>query len=222
MAPWLLPLLFAGGSTIANTIAADKQGEAIASAQNAERLRQKRFDTESLALNDKALNRYDDVPGQIDTKAGDLAAMFGEASSEAPAEPIITTPTSSSNVVTSRETAAMGKAKSETDARAGQLGNLRAFGDVLGENSRLQGRDAGQLGLIGSMRRGSQGVLPMELEAAQYEGSGLRTLADILSAASMMSGSGGAGAGLSDKVGALFNPATIRSAPRPMPNPRLL
>lgn len=207
MAPWLLPFLFTGGSMIANTIGANQQGDAIADAQNAERLRQKRFDEESMVLNNNSRERFGDVPEQIDTKAGDLAAMFLAPSQESPAAPIITTPESSSNIVTSRENALMAKAKGETDARAANLGNLRAFGDVLGDASRMQGRDAGQLGLIGSMRRGSQAVLPMELEAAQYKGARMRTLGDILSAAGMFAGgpAGAAGGGINGNS-AFFNP----------------
>lgn len=187
----LLPLLFMAGSIGANAIGAKKADNALAGAMATERARQNKFDEESFALNQTAQDRYADMPEKIDTKAGDLAAMFGEASEEAPAAPIISTPASSSNVVTSRENAALGKARGETDARAASLGGLRAFGDVLGDATRMQGRDAGQLGLIGSMRRGSQAVLPMELQAAQGKGAGFRLLGDILSAGSMFAGPGG-------------------------------
>lgn len=198
----LLPLLFAAGSMAANTIGAKKQGDALASTMAAERLRQRKYDDESFALNEAARGRVDAVPEQIETRGDDLAAMFGGTSEQAPAEPIITTPASSSNIVTSRETSALGKAKASTDARADSLGKLRAFGDVLGDVSRLQGRDAGQLGLIGSMRRGSQAVLPMELEAAQGAGSKWRLLGDVLSAGSMFAGPGGMlGAGGGINVG---------------------
>jgi hypothetical protein len=187
----LLPLLFTAGSIAANAIGADKQGKALASNMAAERLRQKKFDDESFALNEAGRARVEAAPEQIETRGDDLAAMFSGTGQEAPAEPIITTPASSSNVVMSREGAAMDKSKAFTDARADNLGALRSFGDVFGDVSRLQGRDAGQLGLIGSMRRGSQGVLPMELEAAQGKGAEWRLLGDILSAGSMFAGPGG-------------------------------
>lgn len=209
MALPLLPLLFMLGSTAANTIGARKAENALAGAQAAERTRQKRFDDESFALNTAAQNRYTDMPAKIDTQAGDLAEMFAAPAQEQPATPIITTPQSTSNIVTSRENAAMDKARGETDARATSLGNLRAFGDILGDASRMQGRDAGQLGLIGSMRRGSQAVLPLELEAAQNKGRGFRLLGDILSAGGAMLGPGGmmaGGMGGRFAESALFNP----------------
>ena len=191
MALPLLPLLFAAGSIAANTIGAKQQDKALAGTMAAERLRQKRYDDESFALNEAARGRVDAAPEQIEPRGDDLAAMFASTGQEAPPEPIITTPASSSNVVMSREGAAMDKAKASTDARASNLGELRAFGDVFGDVSRVQGRDAGQLGLIGSMRRGSQSILPMELEGAQGAGGNWRLLGDILSAGSMFAGPGG-------------------------------
>lgn len=210
----LLPLLFTLGSTVANTIGANQAQKALASTQAAERARQKKFDDESFALNTASQNRYTDMPEQMDTKATDLAQMFAQPSQEAPATPVITTPESSSGIITSRENASVAKAKGETDARAVSLGKLRSFGDILGDASRMQGRDAGQLGLIGSMRRGSQAVLPLELEAAQSKGRGMRLLGDILSAGGGLMG-GGLGGGLG------LGGAGAASSIRPMPNPRL-
>jgi hypothetical protein len=71
------------------------------------------------------------------------------------------------------------------------------------------------------MRRGSQGVLPMELEAAQGKGAEWRLLGDLLSAGSMFAGTG-AGAGLFGEGGTItnmFNPAVMRSSPVPMRAP---
>lgn len=221
MALPLLPLLFMAGSTVANTIGAKKANDALASTQAAERTRQKQFDDQSFALNATAQNRYADMPDRIDTQANDLANMFAAPTQEQPAEPIITTPQSTNNVVTSRENAALAKAKGETDTRATNLGNLRAFGDILGDASRMQGRDAGQLGLIGSMRRGSQAVLPLELQAAQGAGSGWRLFGDLLSAGGAMVGPGGLLAGGGGGLLGGLGGAGAASSIRPMPNPRL-
>lgn len=209
MALPLLPLLFMGGSIAANTIGNRQAQKALAGAQAAERTRQRQFDNESFALNEAAQNRYADMPTKIETQAGNLAEMFAAPTQEQPAQPVITTPETTSNVVTSRENAAVAKAKGETDARAANLGNLRAFGDILGDASRMQGRDAGQLGLIGSMRRGSQSILPLELEAAQNKGAGFRLLGDILSFAGGAFGPGGmmaGGMGGPLAESAMFNP----------------
>ena len=202
----LLPLLFTVGSTVANTIGARQADRALAGAQANERARQKRFDDESFALNQAGQDRFTNIAGKMDTKATDLAQMFAQPTQEAPATPVITTPETTSNVVTSRENTATAKAKGETDARAVNLGKLRSFGDILGDASRMQGRDAGQLGLIGSMRRGSQSILPLELEAAAQKGNKWRMLGDILSAGGAMFGPGGLAAGGINGNSALFNP----------------
>ncbi|AAL44650.1 hypothetical protein EN41_19925 [Agrobacterium tumefaciens] len=60
------------------------------------------------------------------------------------------------------------------------LGRLRAFGDVLGENSRLQARDASQIGQIGGFKRGSSNVMAYELDAANQKGNGLKLFGDAL------------------------------------------
>ena len=147
--PFLLPLLFSAGSIAANSIGAKKQSNELASVLNAERQRQKKFDEESYALNDASRNRYNDVQGTVGAASSSLADMFNAPTNEAPTAPAAALPQSDSNLVVSSENAAKAKAKSETDKRAVDLGALRGFGDALGGIGRLQGRDAGQLGLIG-------------------------------------------------------------------------
>ena len=186
--PFLLPLLFSAGSIAANSIGAKKQSNELASVLNAERQRQKKFDEESYALNDASRNRYNDVQGTVDARANDLTGLFDETTSAAPAKPVAALPQSSSNLVVSSEAKARAGAKAETDQRAENLGALRGFGDALGGIGRLQGRDAGQLGLIGSMRRGLQAVLPQELEGAQTAGRGWMTLGNLLNVGAGLTG----------------------------------
>jgi hypothetical protein len=57
---------------------------------------------------------------------------------------------------------------------------LRAFGDILGDTSRLQARDASQVGTIGSFKRGSSAVLPLELDEANHAGDGMKVFGDLL------------------------------------------
>lgn len=196
MPGWLLPLLLTGASTAANAVGARKADSAIAGTQLAERMRQRQFDDESFAINQAAQARYDDMAGKTDAKATELTNLFNTATEQAPMEPVGAMPVSDSNIIVSRENAAMDAAKGRTDRRASAMGNLRAFGDLLGEASLGQGRDASQLGLIGSMRRGSMSVLPMELEAAAQKSRGWGLLGDIL----------GAGAGLATNF-AIFGSA---------------
>lgn len=203
--PFLLPLLFTAGSLAANSIGARKRDNEIAGVLNAERQRQKQFDEESYALGDASRNRYNDVEGTVGAASNNLAEMFNAPTNEAPTQAVAALPQSDSNLVVSSEAKARAGAKAETNKRATDLGALRGFGDALGGIGRLQGRDAGQLGLIGSMRRGSQAVLPQELDAAQTAGGGWMTLGNLLNVGAGLTGNAflqGGGGGL--KIGPLF------------------
>lgn len=86
-----------------------------------------------------------------------------------------------------------GKARAQTNDRAVRLADVRSFGDLLGDISRKQARDAGQIGQIGGFKAGSQGVLPLELDAAAQAGGKAKLLGDVLGGL----GSIGLSAGLS-------------------------
>lgn len=180
--PLALPLLLSGASTLVNTIAANKQRKAREDALASERMRQRQFDDESFALNAASRERYDDVPEQKEARSESLADMFKQVTEDAPTRPVAALPASSSNLVVQNETNETAEAKAETDDMARRRGELRSFADLFGDLSRMQGRDAGQLGMVGSFRRGSQNVLPLELEAAAQKGRGLMFLGDLLNA----------------------------------------
>ena len=113
-------------------------------------------------------------------------------------------PASSSDIVTreiGKQEAGAGKFIGQ---QAAALGNLRAFGDLLGEKSASQARDAGSIAQVGGFKKGSAGVLPYELEAANSKGQALGLLADLLSGAGSVVTSGSiAGGG----VGKMFGSA---------------
>lgn len=178
--PFLLPLLLSGGSVIANSMAANAQAKAQAAAMEAERIRQRQYDTESYALNDASRNRYEDFQTQQADRSSQLADMFKSTTDAPPAEPVAALPQSSSNLVVQNDAKQSADAKAKTNAQADRRGAVESFGDLFGTISRAQGRDAGQLGMIGSLRRGSQNVLPLELQAAQEKGRGWMLLGDLL------------------------------------------
>lgn len=191
------PLTIAGvaltaGSTVANYTANQRVQSARNDALAAERIRQNALDQEASALNAAAQDRYKDFEGQQGEKAASLADYF---TSQQVAEPeaAAALPTSSSNIVTREETKQRGKARDFTDKTGIALGNLRAFGDVLGGIGRSQARDAGAIGQIGGFKSGSTNALNYELDAASQAGNGLRLLGDVLGGV----GSVGLSAGLS-------------------------
>lgn len=193
------PLTIAGlaltaGSTVANTVAQNRVQSAQAEAMEMERMRQNRLDQEAAALNTQSQDRYKDFEGQQDEKAASLGDFFaGQSTSEPSAAAAL--PTSGSNITVQEEGKQRGQARDFTNKTGTALGNLRAFGDLLGGIGRDQARDASLIGQIGGFKTGSSGVLPFEMEAAQEKGAGLRLLGDVLGGA----GSIATGAGLSGR-----------------------
>lgn len=121
-------------------------------------------------------------------RSAQLPAQAGTTTIEAPA--------TSSNITTQGEAAQRGKADAYAQQQAGSLGELRSFGDLLGTNTRAQARDAGQIGQIGNFMRGSESVLPMELNAASHAGDTMKTiggLAEGLGKVGVAAGLGGIG-----------------------------
>jgi hypothetical protein len=144
----------------------------------AERIRQQGLDQQASALNMQSQDRYQDFQGQQDQRAKSLTEMFQAPAQLPPGADAM--PASSSNLVVQAEEDARGAARERTNQMGAALGNLRSFGDVLGQTSRLQGRDAALVGQVGNFKRGSSDVLGMELEAANSAGGDMRMLGDVL------------------------------------------
>lgn len=184
------PITIAGialtaGSTIANTIAANRVQRARDDALAAERIRQRGLDQEADALNLQSRERYDDFGGQQEERASELGQYFTEqqienAGQNAQAAQEMTVPQSSSNITVREEQKQRGKADAFSDQQGVALGNLRAFGDLLGGIGREQARDASLVGQIGGFKRGSSGVVPLELDQANRAGDSLRMFGDVL------------------------------------------
>lgn len=178
------PLTIAGialtaGSTAVNTIANNKVNAARNDALQAERIRQQGLDKEASGINTQSQDRYQDFQGKQDQAGTDLGKYFtSQDVTEPTAEAAL--PTSASNIVVQEEAKQRGKAQDFTDKTGNALGQLRAFGDVLGDTSRGQARDAGYLGQINGFKQGSSNVLPYELDQASHAGDGLKLFGDVL------------------------------------------
>lgn len=172
-------IALSAGSTLVNSMAQSKVQNARNDAMAAERIRQTGLDKQADALNAQSQDRYEGFEDKQGEKAKSLGEYFTQQEI-APAPPGDALPTSASNIVVTNEETEKGKAKEFTDRTGKALGNLRAFGDLLGGISREQARDALSIGQIGGLKRGSSEVLPYELEAANEKGAGLRMFGDIL------------------------------------------
>lgn len=199
------PLTIAGlaltaGSTVA-TYSANQQVEAARNdALAAERIRQNTLNRESDAINLTSQDRYQDFEGQQEAAATQLGDYFTEQSVPEP-EVGSALPSSTSNIVVQEEARQRGQARDFTNRTGAALGELRAFGDVLGGISRDQARDASLIGQIGGFKAGSSGVLPFELDEANSAGDGMKLFGDILGGlGSISTGAGLSGASLPGSV----------------------
>ncbi len=217
------PLTIAGialtaGATAANTVANNQVAQARADALAAERIRQQGLDQQAAAVNETARGRYDNFGDQQGQKSQELGDYLAAQSADTPA-PTEAVPTTSSNITVQEMNRQSAKAKGETNASAAAGGELRSFGDLLGNLSRSDARDAGTIGQIGGFKRGWAGVLPLTLEAAAQKGAGLRTLADVMGGF----GSIATGAGLSGgSLGNLFAGGAAPAAAAPAAAPTVL
>lgn len=207
-----LPMLFGLGLTAGsiglNSVVANQRQKAVDNAMLAERLRQQGYQREAEALNAQSQAQYENFGDKQAQKEADLSALFQSQAAtptDAGAANAIAgavMPTSSNDIVT-RETAKQSdQAKTFTNQQGAALAKMRSFGDLLGDTSRAQARNASQIAQVGSFRRGSQDVLPLELDAAQRKGQGLATLADILGGLGSVATMGAAGGATS--LGGIF------------------
>lgn len=181
----LAGLALTAGSTVVNTIAANKAASAREDVLAAERIRQTQLDREAEALNATSQDRYEKADVKQEAKARDLTDFFtgpntaGEANDSAAS----VLPSDTSDITVREMAKQTGAAQNFTGQQAASLATLRSFGDMLGDNARLQARDAGIIGQIGGFKRGSSGIIPLELDEASQKGRGLQFLGDLLGGA---------------------------------------
>jgi hypothetical protein len=200
------------GSTVANTVAQNKVAKARDQALAAERIRQNGLDQEAQALNVQSQDRYtgfDDKQAEKSKELGDYFAGqhidASDANAAATAETVM--PQSSSGVVVQEEANQRGKARDFTNKQGAALGQLRSFGDLMGDIGRDQARDATTVGQIGGFKKGSSSIVPYELEAANEAGNGMKMLGDVLGLGGGIATSAGLGGG---SLGGIF---TSKAAP---------
>jgi hypothetical protein len=173
----LAGIALTGLSTGLNYMANQQVESARDSAMAAERIRQQGLDQQADALNLQSQDRFQGFEDKKDERSSQLGQYFTDQVATPPTAAAM--PASGSNITVQAENKARGDARERTDQIGNALGELRSFGDLLGDTSRLQARDASQIGQIGGFKRGSSNILGMELDSANSAGSGMRLGADI-------------------------------------------
>jgi hypothetical protein len=200
------PLTIAGialsaGSAAANNAAANQQAKAQAAAMSAERSRQRVLDDEARGVNEQSRNRFTDVDAKQAEKTSQLTEEFTRDPNQGADLIAASMPRTNSNITLMDEAAKRGEATGFSNQQGEALARMRSFSDLFGGLGRDVARDGSEIGMIGGMKRGSQGVLPFELEAASMKGGNMRMLGDVLG----LAGSFGVNAGLGGKsLGSLF------------------
>lgn len=204
----IIGLVASVGGAVMQMSAQSKVQKARSNVMAAERIRQQQYDQEAMGYNERSRDRYEDFGDQQDAKAKSLGEMFTKetgAGVKPSVEGLPQTPQSSSNIVVQESAKQLGQAKQFTDQQGNALGNLRAFGDLLGGISREQGRDAGYIGQIGGFKRGSSNVTSFELEEANNAGNSMAMMGQLVGGLGKAMGGMAGGGGLGSMFGAAPN-----------------
>jgi hypothetical protein len=173
----LLAAALTAGGVGANYVGAQRAQDAQAGTMRRERARESKLDAQAFDVNKRTQSRYKDFGDDQAAREQALTALYQEPGANAPE---FGPAPSDSNITVQHEAGEKAKAKGYTDQQGAAKAKLLSFGDLTGDISRGQSRDATQLHGIEGFRRGSQGVLPVELDAAQGQGAGWRLGGDIL------------------------------------------
>lgn len=173
------PITLAGiGLTAASTVAGMAGQSQAQSAEDqvldAQRAKQAQYDRNAAAVNKKSQADYTGFTGQQDTRANDLSKYFtttqADASAAGPVGAPADIPVSSSNIVNAEDAKQEGKTAAFSGQQSDALGQLRSFGDILGDKSRDTARDAGKIAQIGDFKTGWSNLAPFALDNASHAG----------------------------------------------------
>jgi len=134
----------------------------------AERARQAEYQKRADEVLTREVSRFNDTPGQMATKAAELADYFGKKSAPLPTSGPTDTamPVSQSRSVLLDAKPKFDKVAAYNKQQGDALGNLRSFGDVFADIGHGVRRDRMELGTINNFRQGMASIVPLEMNAA--------------------------------------------------------
>lgn len=170
-----------GAGVLANQSSVSAVSQARNRVLQQQRTQQAELDTQAQGVQDHSLGLYKDFSGQTATRGQQLGDVLGAQNGAPP--PSTATPASNSNIVNQESAKDSAKTAAYSGQQATALGNVRAFGDVLGDADRGQARDATTIGQIGNFKAGDAAVLPYQLDYASHAGDTLSTLGTLFGGA---------------------------------------
>ncbi len=193
----LIALALTAAGTAASAAGVRKAQKAQAGAREAERTRQKGFQSEAdaraaenLASTNKGATDSGMAKAEAERKAASDAAV---AEVRAPVEAAganLAGDSSGARVVAGENATQAAKGLGYAIQQGAAKAKLAGFNDVGFENALLNARTNQDIARIANFAKGSSDVLPVELEAAAQKGQGLRTLGSVLSTAGTVAGIG--------------------------------
>lgn len=172
-------------------------GAARHAAEMAELQRQSRWDDQIRQLQQQSLGRFDDFAPKMSERAGSVADFYKASGGALPSSGVTAgvLPQSDNVALLKEGGRQMGKVDAFNTQQGKALGNLRSFGDIMGNANRGMAIDNGFISGINSEKQGSASILASELEAANKAGDGLKTFADILGGLGKVGMTAGLGGG---------------------------
>lgn len=221
----------AGATYAGNRRAQKKMDQAV----GAERLRQKRFADDSKSSFDLSVaNRnFKTTADSMEKTKAMLEAEYtdsmakGKESFGVDSKPLTGDAGSGENTnVTDAYSRESARADAEAGRSATRSAKLNAFNQVMQQQALTNTRYAQDQAVLANLSRGSMGVLPFELQAASKAGDNLKLMGQVLSLASMYTGtmsamgkpvgpSWGELFGTAPEVAATTNPSQVISASSP-------
>lgn len=179
----LLGTALTGGGALAGMFGRNKVEDARAATLATARGLNQGLQTEAGVINDRSADRFTDFGGQQTTRASQLAEMFRHPTPDAVPGPtsIAPLPEPSAPLIAGEVGRQQANIEKFSNHQADTLGQMRAFGDVLGKISRGQARDASSIGQIGGFERGNASVVPAQLNADSHAGDGWSFAGNLLS-----------------------------------------
>ena len=205
------------GGTIMRNNAAQKQQEARNAALAAERERQANFARQADQRVAQTESQFTQPAQekQQDATAAKLSTDY-QAGAVTPNATVIGGQATAPREVQDAISARVGVAETRQKSLADALAKLSSYSAQAGKNNIALGRSAQDIDQITSNMRGSSGVLPLELQAANMKGQGDMQMADVLNGIGSISGLyASMGGGFGD-LAKKFNPAPVSTAtPKP-------
>jgi hypothetical protein len=193
----LIALALTAAGTAAGAAGARKAQKAQAGAREAERWRQKGFQSEADA---RAAENFEKT-GKDATDAGMEKAEADRKSASDAAVADVRAPievkgenlagdSSAAKIINTENASQAARGLGYALQQGAAKAKLSSFNDVGFENALNNARTNQDIARIANFAKGSADVLPVELEAASRKGQGLRTLGSVLSTAGTIAGVG--------------------------------